>query len=169
MAVMRLAVYPGSFDPITFGHLDIIERAAGLFDRLVVAVATNPVKNCLFTVEERLALLREVLGAYSNAEADCFTGLTVKYAEKSGAQAVIRGLRAISDFENEFMMALTNKKLVPSVETIFLMTRAEYSFISSSAVREVASFGGCVRDMVPVPVERALRAKFARPGVPGDG
>jgi len=161
MAAMRLAVYPGSFDPITFGHIDIIERAAGLFDRLVVAVATNPLKKGLFTVEERLALLREVLADYPNAEAGCFTGLTVKYAEKSGAQALIRGLRAISDFENEFMMALTNKKLVPAVETIFLMTRAEFSFISSSAVREVASFGGCVRDMVPLPVERALRTKFA--------
>ena len=161
---MRLAVYPGSFDPITFGHMDIIERAAGLFDRLVVAVATNPFKKSLFAVEERLVLLREVLADYPNTEADSFTGLTVKYAERSGAQALIRGLRAISDFENEFMMALTNKKLVPSVETIFLMTRAEFSFISSSAVREVASFGGCVREMVPLPVERALRTKFTCSG-----
>ena len=160
---MRLAVYPGSFDPITFGHLDIIERAAGLFDRLIVSVSLNTSKAPLFSVEERLAILGEVLVAYPNASASSFTGLTVRYAEKCGAQALIRGLRAISDFENEFMMALTNKKLVPSVETIFLMTRAEFSFISSSAVKEVASFGGCVRDMVPPAVEKMLRSKFGGP------
>jgi len=158
--LMRLAIYPGSFDPITFGHLDIIERAAGLFDRLVVSVSLNSVKNPLFTVDERLAMLREVLVAYPNASPGSFTGLTVKYAQQAGAQALIRGLRAISDFENEFMMALTNKKLVPSVETIFLMTRAEFSFISSSAVKEVASFDGCVRDMVPPSVETMLKSKF---------
>ena len=158
---MRLAIYPGSFDPITYGHMDIIERAAGLVDRLVVSVSLNSAKQPLFTVDERLDMLREVLVAYPNTIADSFYGLTVRYAQKSGAQVLIRGLRAISDFENEFMMALTNKKLVPSVETVFLMTRAEFSFISSSAVREVASFGGCVRDMVPLSVEMMLKSKFA--------
>jgi len=161
---LSLAIYPGTFDPITFGHLDIIERAAGLFDRLVVAVSLNSPKNPLFSVEERLALLREVLTAYPNVSSASFSGLTVKYAEKTGAQALIRGLRAISDFENEFMMALTNKKLVPNVETIFLMTRAEFSFVSSSAVKEVAFFGGCVRDMVPPAVEQMLKTKFGSKG-----
>ncbi|MDA8335748.1 MAG: pantetheine-phosphate adenylyltransferase [Peptococcaceae bacterium] len=160
---MRLAIYPGTFDPITLGHLDIIERAAGLFDRLVVSVSLSSPKTPLFSMEERLAMLGEVLVAYPNTSADSFTGLTVKYAQKSGAQALIRGLRAISDFENEFMMALTNKKLVPSVETIFLMTRAEFSFISSSAVKEVAFYGGYVCDMVPPAVEKMLRSKYGGP------
>lgn len=158
---MRIAVYPGSFDPITNGHLDVIERAACLFDRLVVAIARNTKKKPLFTIEERLEMLREVLRPFYNVVVDSFDGLTVNYARSIGAQVIVRGLRAISDFENEFMMALTNKKLVPSIETIFLMTRAEYSFISSSAVKEVALFGGCVRDLVPPAVERKLYEKFA--------
>lgn len=158
---MRIAVYPGSFDPITNGHLDVIERAACLFDRLVVAVARNAKKHPLFTIEERLEMLREVLQPFYNVVVDSFNGLTVNYAKSIGAQVIVRGLRAISDFENEFMMALTNKKLVPSIETVFLMTRAEYSFISSSAVKEVAFFGGCVRDLVPPAVERRLYEKFA--------
>ncbi|SHJ58067.1 pantetheine-phosphate adenylyltransferase [Desulfofundulus thermosubterraneus] len=157
---MRIAVYPGSFDPITNGHLDVIERAACLFDQLVVAVSRNTSKKPLFTVSERLEMLREVLQPYYNVVVDSFDGLTVNYAKSLGAQAIIRGLRAISDFENEFMMALTNKKLVPSIDTLFLMTRAEYSFISSSAVKEVAYFGGCVRDLVPPVVEQKLREKF---------
>ncbi|MDQ0285853.1 pantetheine-phosphate adenylyltransferase [Desulfofundulus luciae] len=157
---MRIAVYPGSFDPITNGHLDVIERAACLFDQLVVAVSRNTSKKPLFTVSERLEMLREVLQPYYNVVVDSFDGLTVNYAKRLGAQAIIRGLRAISDFENEFMMALTNKKLVPSIDTLFLMTRAEYSFISSSAVKEVAYFGGCVRDLVPPVVEQKLREKF---------
>lgn len=157
---MRIAVYPGSFDPVTNGHLDIIERAAILFDRLIVAVSLNPGKRPLFTVEERMDMLKEVTQPYYNVIIDAFNGLTVNFAKKNEAQAIIRGLRAISDFENEFMMALTNKKLQTSVETVFLMTRAEYSFISSSAVKEVASFGGCVKDMVPPVVAERLREKF---------
>ncbi|MBE3586421.1 MULTISPECIES: pantetheine-phosphate adenylyltransferase [Desulfofundulus] len=163
---MRIAVYPGSFDPITNGHLDVIERAACLFDQLVVAVSRNTSKKPLFTVSERLEMLREVLQPYYNVVVDSFDGLTVNYAKNLGAQAIIRGLRAISDFENEFMMALTNKKLVPSIDTLFLMTRAEYSFISSSAVKEVAYFGGCVRDLVPPVVEQKLREKFMALGRP---
>ncbi len=159
---MRVAIYPGSFDPVTNGHLDIIERAATLFDKLIVAVSLNPGKKPLFTVEERLEMLSEVTSYLGNVCIDSYQGLTVNYAREKNAQAIIRGLRAISDFENEFMMALTNKKLQASVETIFLMTRAEYSFISSSAVKEVASFSGCVKDLVPPVVEKRLREKFMR-------
>ncbi|SFG39005.1 Phosphopantetheine adenylyltransferase [Desulfotomaculum arcticum] len=157
---MRIAVYPGSFDPVTNGHLDIIERAALLFDKLIVAVSRNPGKQPLFSVDERLDMLEEVTHSIDNVVIDAFYGLTVNYAKENNAQAIIRGLRAISDFENEFMMALTNKKLQTSVETVFLMTRAEYSFISSSAVKEVVSFGGCVRDLVPPFVQDRLRDKF---------
>ena len=158
---MRIGVYPGSFDPVTNGHLDIIERAALLFDRVIVAVSRNVSKNPLFTVSERVATLQQVLIPYYNVVVDSFDGLTAFYARQQGAQAIIRGLRAISDFETEFMMALTNKKIVSSVETVFLMTRAEYSFISSSAVKELASFGGCVETMVPPLVEQKLRDKYA--------
>jgi len=157
---LRIAVYPGSFDPVTNGHLDIIERAAILFDKLIVAVSKNPGKKPLFSVDERLELLREVTKSVENVAIDSFNGLTVNFARDKDAQAIIRGLRAISDFENEFMMALTNKKLQTSVETVFLMTRAEYSFISSSAVKEVASFGGCVKDLVPPVVQKRLCSKF---------
>lgn len=158
---MRVAIYPGSFDPVTCGHLDIIERAAQMFDRLVVSVSHNTTKRPLFSVAEREAMLKAILQPYYNVVVDSFDGLTVNHAREQNAQVIIRGLRAISDFENEFMMALTNKKLQSSVETVFLMTRAEYSFISSSAVKEVASFGGCVRDLVPPYIEERLREKFS--------
>ncbi|TYO97403.1 pantetheine-phosphate adenylyltransferase [Desulfallas thermosapovorans] len=157
---MRIAVYPGSFDPVTNGHLDIIERAAILFDRLIVAVSLNPGKKPLFSIEERLDMLKIVTQPFYNVVVDTFDGLTVNYAKEKDAQVIIRGLRAISDFENEFMMALTNKKLQTAVETVFLMTRAEFSFISSSAVKEVASFGGCVKDLVPPVIQERLRSKF---------
>lgn len=145
---------------MTNGHLDIIERAACLFDEVIVSVSRNKNKQPLFTVKEREEMLRDVLRPYYNVLVDSFEGLTVHFAKQKGAQAIIRGLRAISDFENEFMMALTNKKLVPTVETIFLMTRAEYSFISSSAVKEVVMFGGCVKGLVPPGVEGRLAEKF---------
>lgn len=157
---MRIAVYPGSFDPVTNGHLDIIERAAIMFDSLIVAVSLNPGKKPLFSTEERLDMLKIVTQPFYNVVVDTFDGLTVNYAKEKNAQVIIRGLRAISDFENEFMMALTNKKLQTTVETVFLMTRAEFSFISSSAVKEVASFGGCVKDLVPPVIQERLRSKF---------
>lgn len=157
---MRIGIYPGSFDPLTNGHLDIIERAASLFDQVIVSVARNASKKPLFTVLEREEILREVLRPYYNVLVDSFNGLTVNFASKVGAVAIIRGLRAISDFDNEFMMALTNKKLSPSVDTIFLMSKAEFSFFSSSGVKEVAMFGGCVKGLVPPYVEEMLVNKF---------
>lgn len=157
---MRTAICPGSFDPVTLGHLDIIGRASLIFSRLIVAVSRNPIKNPLFTIEERVEMLREVLSSYPNVEIDSFGGLTVDYAIAHKAKAVVRGLRVISDFENEFRMALTNKKLACHLETVFLMSRAEYSFISSTTVKEVAAFGGSVRGLVPPLVEKRLKDKF---------
>lgn len=157
---MRTAICPGSFDPVTLGHLDIIGRASLIFDKLIVAVSRNPIKNPLFTIEERLDMLKEVLLPYHNVEIDSFGGLTVNYAIHHKAIAVVRGLRVISDFENEFRMALTNKKIACHIETVFLMTRAEYSFISSTTVKEVAAFGGSVRGLVPPQVEQRLKDKF---------
>jgi len=154
------AVYPGSFDPLTCGHLDIIERAAKLFDEVVVAISKNVSKNPLFTTPERLEMLREVLNPFKNTRIDSFEGLTVNYALARDIQVIIRGLRAISDFESEFSMALINKKLAPSIDTIFLMTRAKYSYISSSGVKEIASCGGCVTDFVPPEVEHKLLSKY---------
>ncbi len=157
---MRVALYPGSFDPVTNGHLDIIERAAGLFDRVIVSVSQNVNKRPLFSVAERKAMLQEVLQVYPNVEIVDFMGLTVNFARKVQAQAIIRGLRAISDFENEFMMALTNKKLAPEIETVFLMAKAEYSFISSSGVKELARFSASIEGLVPKIVEDKLIEKF---------
>lgn len=157
---MRVGLYPGSFDPLTNGHLDIIERAAILFDRVIVSVSKNENKKPIFSVREREEMLVEMLSGYKNVTVVSFDGLTVDFAKKNGADAIIRGLRAISDFENEFMMALTNKKLISSVETVFLMTNAEFSFISSSAVKEIARFGGCVKELVPPLVEERLKEKY---------
>ena len=158
---MRVAIYPGSFDPITNGHLDVISRACNLFDRVIIAVAKNPRKKPLFSAAERLRMLREVLAGFPKVQVDSYERLTVEYARKRGACAIIRGLRVISDFETEFVMALTNKKLAPEIETVFLMTEAQYSFISSSVVKELASYGGCLQGMVPPVIEARLRAKFA--------
>lgn len=159
---MKTAVYPGSFDPVTNGHLDIIERAAAIFDRVIVAVSVNSKKQPLFTMEERVKLLKEVLAPYDNVEVDYFEGLTVDYVIKKQAQTIIRGLRAVSDFENEFQMAITNKKLRPQVETLFMMSKANYSFLSSSLIKEIASFKGCIREFVPDIVEGALRSRFSQ-------
>lgn len=158
----KIAVYPGSFDPVTYGHLDIIHRAAKQFDKLIVAVLNNTSKSPLFTVHERTRLLEEVTGDLDNVEVDSFRDLLIHYMQMKNAQVIIRGLRAISDFENELQMASTNHKLNESIETFFMMTNPQYSFLSSSIVKEIAKFNGPVSDLVPEEVERALRSKFDR-------
>jgi pantetheine-phosphate adenylyltransferase len=155
------AIYPGSFDPITLGHLDIIERALHLCDRVIVAILRNPNKHPLFTIPERLVQIRHATRHLDRVEVDSFSGLTVSYARLRGAKALIRGLRAISDFEMELQMAHTNKTLAPEVETIFLSTSNEYSFLSSSVVKEIARFGGTVNHLVPAEIAFALTQKFA--------
>jgi pantetheine-phosphate adenylyltransferase len=159
---MRTAIYPGSFDPITNGHLDLVQRAARLFDRVIVAVALSEGKNPLFTMQERLAMVRASLPPFPKVETDCFDGLLVDYAEKQGAQVIIRGLRAVSDFEFEFQLALMNRKLNEEVETIFMMPKASYTFLSSRIVKEIARLGGDVSCFVPDPVRLALSAKFKK-------
>jgi pantetheine-phosphate adenylyltransferase len=159
---MRRAIYPGSFDPVTNGHLDIIGRAGKLFDEIVVAVAHNDEKQPLFSLEERLALLHQALDQIDNVRVTQFDGLLVEFAIAQKASAVIRGLRAVSDFEFEFQMALMNRKLENSVETIFLMPKEEYTYLSSRLVKEIARLGGNVSDFVPGPVAKALGRKLAR-------
>src|SRR5689334_14088512 len=157
---MRTAIYPGSFDPLTNGHLDVIERAVKLFDRVVVAVAKNESKQPLFTLEERLRLVRRGVQHLSNAEADSFDNLLVDYAEQRSAQAIVRGLRAVSDFEFEFQLALMNRKLNEKVETIFMMPKDTYTFLSSRIIKEIARLGGDISGFVPAPVQKALLAKL---------
>lgn len=158
---MRRVIYPGSFDPITNGHLDVINRAATLFDEVVVAVAFNEQKNSLFTVDERVGLIRDVSGTMPNIRIAQFDGLLMDFARKEGATAVVRGLRAVSDFEFEFQMALMNRKLEPQIETIFLMPAEKYTYLSSRIVKEIARLGGDVSAFVPVSVAKALRERFA--------
>ncbi|RMF33033.1 MAG: pantetheine-phosphate adenylyltransferase [Chlorobiota bacterium] len=155
------AIYPGSFDPITNGHVDVIERAAGMFDRVTVVIAVNTQKVPLLSEHERLELARQSLGHLSNVAVELFHGLTVEYARQHNVTAIIRGVRAVSDFEYEFQMALMNRKLEPSVTTIFMMPHERYTFLNSSIVRELARFGIVSEDFVPPPVARALRQKFA--------
>lgn len=157
-----IAVYPGSFDPITNGHLDLIERAARLCDRLIVAVLRNEAKQPLFTAEERVEMLHEAVQCYPNVEVDSFDGLLVDYARKRGATALVRGIRAISDYEYELQMALMNRRLCPDVETIFLMSGEAYSFLSSRIVKEVIRLGGDISGLVPAPVEARLRDRVLR-------
>ena len=157
---MRLAVYPGSFDPITNGHVDVIARAANLFDEVIVAAATNDAKKSLFSVEERVAMMKEVTARFLNVKVVAFDGLLVEFARQVGAVAVVRGLRAISDFEFEFQMALMNRKLEPTIETVFLTPREEYTYLSSRIVKEIARLGGAVEAFVPQPVVEALRKKL---------
>jgi len=156
---MRRAIYPGSFDPVTNGHLDVIERARKLFDEVVVAVADNDEKQPLFSLKERLDLLRETVGRIENVRVAQFKGLLVDFAKAEHAGAVIRGLRAVSDFEFEFQMALMNRKLDAAVETIFLMPKEEYTYLSSRIVKEIARLGGDVSGFVPACVARALGRK----------
>ncbi|HOB91765.1 MAG: pantetheine-phosphate adenylyltransferase [Bacillota bacterium] len=156
----RIAVCPGSFDPVTNGHLDIIERASAVFDKIIVGVLNNPEKKALFTIDERVEMLEECVSHLDNVCVAAFSGLLVEFVRKSGAVAIIRGLRAISDFEFEFRMASMNRKLAPEIETFFMMTGNEYAYLSSSVVKQVASFGGCVKGLVPVVVEKRLREKF---------
>ncbi len=157
-----IAVYPGSFDPPTNGHCDIIKRSSKLFDKLIVAVAENPAKKYFFSVEERIAMLREIVREYDNIEVTHFEGLLVEYADTIGAVTIIRGLRALSDFEYEFELALMNRHLNSNVDTIFMMTDEHYSFIRSSLVREVARLGGDISDKVPPVVERYLKERFSQ-------
>lgn len=157
---MRVAVYPGSFDPITNGHLDIVQRGARVFDRVVVAVLHNSQKNPLFSVEERTRLIQEVTRDMENVEVDSFDGLLVDYVHQRGAQVVIRGLRAVTDFEYELQFASMMRKLDSRVETLFMMTNNQYSFLSSGIVKEVASGGGDIKGLVPEAVEQALAGKY---------
>jgi pantetheine-phosphate adenylyltransferase len=159
---MRTAIYPGSFDPVTNGHLDVVQRAAKLFDRVVVAVAKNDGKHPLFTLNERLALVKKSTAHLPNVEADSFDGLLVEYVVSRRAQVIVRGLRAISDFEFEFQLALMNRKLNENVETIFMMPKDTYTFLSSRIVKEIARLGGDVSSFVPAPVQTVLGRKFSR-------
>ena len=164
---MTTAIYPGSFDPVTFGHLDVVGRAADVFERVVVALLVNPRKSPLWPTDERMACLREAVDAALGADAArveivAFDGLTVEAARRVGARFVVRGLRAVSDFESEMQMAHTNRKLAPSVDTIFLMTALEHAYLSSSLVKEIALFGGDVTGMVPPAVTRRLGSSSGR-------
>ena len=162
-------ICPGSYDPVTLGHLDIIRRAAGIFERVIVGVVRDPQhKSTMFSVEERVERLREALADVANVEVEVFSDLVVEFARRFGARTMVKGLRAISDFEWEFQMHHLNRNLAPEVETMYLMSSPQYSFLSSSGVKEVASFGGNVDDLVPEPVAHRFRELFprGRPGAP---
>jgi len=157
----KIAVYPGSFDPFTNGHLDVVDRALGIFDRVIVAVAANPDKRQpLFTVEERVRLIQESLKGRERTEVTSFKGLTVEFARAQGATTVVKGLRAYSDFDAELQQALMNRKLAPDIHTVFLMSSFTHIFVSSSILKDIASYGGKVADLVPPPIARALKEKY---------
>jgi pantetheine-phosphate adenylyltransferase len=158
----KIAIYPGSFDPVTNGHLDIIERGLKLFDKIIVAILTNPGKQFLFSLEERIKMLEISMKKFSNVEIGTFDGLTVDYAAQCNAQGILRGLRAMSDFEYEFQMALMNRRLNREIQTVFLMTGLRWIYTSSSIIKEAAQFGGIIKGMVPPVVEKRLKAKYAR-------
>ncbi len=162
----NVAVYPGSFDPVTNGHMDIIHRGLGVFDKIIVTIGLNPNKKTLFSVEERIAMIKEALGDNPRVEVDSFSGLLVDYVEKSEAQCILRGLRAMSDFEYEFQLALINRRLNRELETVFLMTGARWFYCNSGIVKEAAGLGGSVEGMVPGVVLRKLKEKF--PGLNTD-
>jgi pantetheine-phosphate adenylyltransferase len=158
------AIYPGTFDPPTNGHVDLIQRGSKLFDHLTVAILMNPVKNPLFTVQERVEMLKEATKPLGNVSVATFDGLMVEFARKVGATAVLRGIRAISDYEGEFQMALMNRRLAPEIETVFLQPAGRYSFVSSRMVKEVFSFGGDITGLVPTNVLKRLRARIKNGG-----
>jgi pantetheine-phosphate adenylyltransferase len=160
----RKAIYPGSFDPVTFGHLDLIERALNLFDELVVTVAANPSKKTLFTAAERVDFLKAALKNEPRVKVRAWRGLTVDLAAKEGASTLIRGIRATSDFDYEFQMALTNRKLAPKIDTLFLMPSEAYFYLSSRLIKEIAQLGGEVKRYVPAPVDAMIKKKFSRSG-----
>lgn len=159
---LKTAIYPGSFDPLTNGHIDIIERALEIFDKVIIAVLHNPNKKALFTMEERVAMITESFNGSEAVEADAFGGLLVDYAKMKDAVAIIRGMRAISDFESEFQMALMNRKLNKEVQSVFLMTGFRWIFTSSSIIKEAAQFGGDISDMVPASVHKKLMEKYPK-------
>ena len=156
---MRIAICPGSYDPVTFGHLNVIKRSAVLFDKVIVAVMVNSEKTTMFTAEQRVKMLKEATADIPNVEIEESSGLVAEYAKQKGASALIKGLRAVTDFEYEFQMALINKKLNPGLETVFIATDMQFMFLSSSSVREIANFGGDLSDFVPLSVEKAIREK----------
>jgi pantetheine-phosphate adenylyltransferase len=156
----KIAIYPGSFDPITNGHLDLIERGLKIFDEIIVAIAVNPVKQPLFTIEERVELIREVLNDHPQVKIDHFTGLLVDFVRRQNTNVILRGLRAVSDFDYEFQLALMNRRLAPEIETVFLMTSLKWVFLSSSILKEAVSLGGVLEDIVPPIVFQRLREKF---------
>lgn len=157
---MRIGVYPGSFDPVTYGHLDIILRASKVFDRLIIAVLRNSSKKPLFTVEERVNMIRMATEGIANVEVEAFDGLTVDFAQRKGSTTIVRGLRAISDFEYELQIAQTNHKINTKIDTIFFNTSVEYSYLSSSIVREIASYGGDISNFVPAEIEKLVLEKY---------
>ena len=158
--MQRTAVYPGSFDPVTYGHIDIVKRGRKLFDKIIVAILHNPAKKALFTVDERLEMLRESMKDISNVSFDTFDGLLVNYVKDKGAHAILRGMRAVSDFEHEFQLALMNRKLDRDIETVFLMTGMRWFFTSSSIIKEAALFGGDISDMVPPNVQKRVTDRY---------
>ena len=161
--MQKIAVYPGSFDPVTFGHIDIVKRGRKVFDHIIVAILNNPAKNALFSINERLEMLNQCMQDIPGLTFDSFDGLLVDYVKSKGACAVLRGMRAVSDFEKEFQLALMNRKLNRDIETVFLMTGMRWFFTSSSIIKEAATFGGDISDMVPPLVNERVRAKYKQP------
>jgi len=160
--MQKIAIYPGSFDPVTNGHLDIVERGLYIFDKIIVAILLNPAKNSYFSVEERMEMLQDSMKEFKNVEFDTFDGLLVDYARQSKAHAILRGMRAVSDFDYEFQLALMNRRLQRNIQTVFLMTGLRWIYTSSSIIKEAALFGGDIEDMVPPIVNERLKLKNVR-------
>jgi pantetheine-phosphate adenylyltransferase len=159
---MKRAVYPGTFDPVTYGHLDVIKRGSKIFDELIVAVGHNPLKDPLFTINERMDMISKNTRKISNIKVDCFKGMLIDYMKEMQTNVILRGIRTVSDFENEFQRALTNRVLKADIETVFIMTSQEYSFLNSSLIKEAVSLGGDISKFVPSDVEKLLQQKFTK-------